>query len=77
MTTTDKPKRTKGKTVLELKALLIGNKFGRLTVLRNIGSIKGVQRWECVCECGKIVDRKSEAFSLFLKTKSVGIIEIR
>lgn len=49
-------------TLSENKALLIGNKFGRLKVVSHIGIDKGVQRWSCLCDCGKIVSRRTESF---------------
>lgn len=34
---------------------LTGQKFERLTVLSLADTIKGVVRWNCICECGKTV----------------------
>lgn len=34
------------------RADLCGSKFGRLTVLRRVGSYRGESMWRCVCECG-------------------------
>lgn len=35
---------------------LTGQKFGRLTVIKDVGRDKwGSVRWECVCECGGVV----------------------
>ena len=31
---------------------LVGEKFGRLTVIRKLGTKDGKQLWECQCECG-------------------------
>ena len=52
----------KGKSVEEHKAILLGNKFGRLTVLSHIGKTKGCQQWSCICECGKMVVRDTMTF---------------
>jgi hypothetical protein len=32
----------------------IGDKFGKLTVKKDLGTIKGRPRFECICECGNI-----------------------
>lgn len=72
----DKSKRprrgTGSKTVSEWSAVLIGNKFGLLTVIKNIGLINHVQRWECVCDCGKTVNRRTEAFKSRPESLSCG-----
>jgi hypothetical protein len=64
----DKSKRprkgTDAKTVSEWSAILIGKKFGLLTVVKNVGLVNHTQRWECLCDCGKIVNRRTEAFKL-------------
>jgi hypothetical protein len=38
---------------------LTGRRFGRLTVVRQIGSRSGHALWECQCECGgtKVTER--------------------
>jgi len=35
---------------------LTGQKFGRLTVLEDVGRRKGRVLWRCLCDCGAIVD---------------------
>jgi hypothetical protein len=35
---------------------LTGQKFGKLTVIRDIGRLHGGVLWECVCECGRIAN---------------------
>lgn len=35
---------------------IVGEKFGRITVLRRIGSVNKKALWECECECGKIIE---------------------
>lgn len=32
---------------------LVGQKFGRLTVISRIGYIKDKVKWDCLCDCGK------------------------
>jgi hypothetical protein len=39
---------------------LIGQKFGRLTVLEKANSIKGDTAWKCKCDCGNIKITKTE-----------------
>jgi len=34
---------------------LSGKKFGRLTVIRDVGRLRGNVLWECQCDCGNIV----------------------
>ena len=74
----DKSKRprkgTGWKTVSEWKTLLIGNKVGRLTVLSNIGLINGTQRWECLCDCGVYVQRRTESFKRMGDQNSCGCL---
>jgi len=41
---------------------LTGQKFGRLTVIKYVGSAKGGALWECKCECGGM--KKVESYSL-------------
>jgi len=53
---------------------LTGQKFGRLTVLRDVGrSPAGNVLWQCLCRCGntKVVDSKSLRRS---GTKSCGCL---
>lgn len=40
-----------------------GYKYGRLTVLRFVGSSKLKTLWECVCDCGKTVTTTSGALA--------------
>lgn len=42
---------------------ITGLKFNRLTVIRCLGKISPTGRylWECVCECGKIVNLRSDS----------------
>lgn len=51
---------------------LVGQKFGRLTVLARAGKVKYVYIWRCQCECGNIVEVSSE--SLNHGTKSCGCL---
>lgn len=37
-----------------LKINITGQKFGRLTAIKEIGKIKGVIKWLCQCECGTL-----------------------
>lgn len=70
---TTRPRKGTGwKTVSEWSAILIGKKLGLLTVVKNIGLVDHVQRWECVCDCGKIVNRRTEAFKKNTEGMSCG-----
>jgi hypothetical protein len=35
-----------------LKSNLLGMRFGRLTAIEDVGKIKGVYSWKCLCDCG-------------------------
>lgn len=37
----------------------IGLKIGRITIIRYVGIVKRLGRWECVCECGTVSTRSS------------------
>lgn len=52
---------------------ITGQKFGRLTAIRDVGSIGKGRRWECLCDCGNttIVNLKDLRCS---KTKSCGCL---
>ncbi len=53
---------------------ITGQKFGRLTALRRLGSKSNQSRWECECECGTIKD-----YALYQiksgKTQSCGCLQ--
>jgi hypothetical protein len=59
-----------GKPILDIT----GEKFGRLTALRRLGSKSGQSRWECECECGTI-----KSYALYQiksgKTQSCGCLQ--
>lgn len=48
-----------------------GRVYGRLTVLRYIGSLKRRSRWECQCECGNVISVVAQSL-LIGQTKSCG-----
>lgn len=50
----------------------IGDRFGRLTVLENMGIIKGKTWFKCVCDCGAIKLIRSNSIG---NTKSCGCLQ--
>lgn len=50
---------------------LLGKKYNRLTVISFLGAIDYVARWECKCDCGKIVRVRSDVLQSG-RTKSCG-----
>lgn len=40
---------------------LVGQKFGRLTVIEYVGFINKRGRWKCLCECGNITIARTDA----------------
>ena len=52
---------------------LTGQRFGRLVVLRQVGSRKRSALWLCKCDCGNIKEINSHSL-LHTKTKSCGCI---
>lgn len=55
-------KGTGWRNLAEQKADYLGKRFGRLIIKEHIGLVNHVQRWLCVCDCGKEVSRRSESF---------------
>lgn len=54
---------------------LVGKKFGRLTVLKNIGKNKhGEYQWKCLCECGNKTTVIGSNLKYGGKTKSCGCL---
>ncbi len=37
------------------RSVLIGNKYGYLTVIKNLGRINDIQTYNCLCQCGAII----------------------
>lgn len=42
---------------------LVGEKFGRLTVLRKADSSAKNSRWECLCICGRVIVTRADVLS--------------
>jgi hypothetical protein len=58
---------------------LTGQKFGKLTVLSIVSEeerVKGQTRWQCRCDCGKIVNASSDSLRRG-NVKSCGCIKIK
>lgn len=53
------------------KTIVVGQKFGRLTVLKRNDLLK---KWDCVCECGKYVSVRAAALNNG-NTKSCGCLQ--
>lgn len=54
---------------------LIGQRFGRLLVLRYAGSVKGKGTWECLCDCGGMTAPKTGSLKSGL-THSCGCLRV-
>jgi hypothetical protein len=52
---------------------LIGEKFGKLTVIKRADNRKGRKYWECKCDCGNLCVVKSQSLKT-LNTKSCGCL---
>lgn len=59
------------KKVFKIKKMIAGKKFGRLTAIKPLGKVKGYNHWECICDCGKIVSRRTDCLNQE-RTKSCG-----
>ena len=54
---------------------LAGNKYGRLTAIRRIGTKRGSPLWECICECNNYVNVTSRELTSG-NTKSCGCLSL-
>ena len=54
---------------------LTGNKYGRLTVIRRIGTKRGSPLWECICECNNHANVTSRELTSG-NTKSCGCLSL-
>ena len=54
---------------------LAGNKYGRLTVIRRIGTKRGSPLWECICECNNYANVTSRELTSG-NTKSCGCLSL-
>lgn len=51
------------------KLVITQNKFGKLTILKEVRSNKGLNLWECKCDCGNIkTARASHIFNGYIKS---------
>ena len=55
---------------------LVGQKYGKLTVLKQMESGRGGRQWSCQCECGNIVKVYTKALKRG-ETKSCGCLQFK
>lgn len=56
------------------KAIHIGDRFGKLTVVETLGSVNGDVVWKCMCDCGKEHNVTTKALN-FGQVKSCGCLK--
>lgn len=60
---------------INIKTDLIGQRFGRLTILSSAPSINKKTHWNCVCECGQLVTTRADSL-IEGNTQSCGCLRI-